>query len=106
MLMTSRGVNGLMHEQFKIGAQAGIAVAPPGSGVEAALAGPMAPDIVVWSSSSRLYGALTIDGSIIRPPYRSNPVWYGRPLTMRGIFSAEVVGSRSVALRNALTALG
>ena len=106
MVMTMRGVNGLMHDRFKVGAQAGIAVARLGSGVEAALAGPTPPDIVVWSSSAGLYGGLTIDGSIIRPLHRDNDRWYGRPVTIRRILSGQAPSRRSLALRNQLAALG
>jgi lipid-binding SYLF domain-containing protein len=106
MVMTMKGVNGLLHDRFKIGAQAGIAVANLGSGVEAALAGPTPPDIVVWSSSAGLYGGLTIDGSIIRPLYRDDERWYGRPVSIREIMSGRVVSPRSLALRNQLASLG
>lgn len=106
MVMTMRGVNGLMHDRFKLGAQAGIAVANLGSGVEAALAGANPPDVVIWSSSSGLYGGLTVDGSIIRPLYRDNDAWYGRRVTIREIFSGQVVSPRSMALRQDLASLG
>jgi SH3 domain-containing YSC84-like protein 1 len=85
LVMTQKGLDGLLRNQFKIGAQAGIAVATLGSGVEAAISGPTPPDIIVWSSSSGIYGGLTIDGSIIRPEPNDNTAWYGRPITTRGI---------------------
>ena len=43
LVMTQGGVGALVHDQFKIGAQAGIAVATLGSGVEGAMAGASAP---------------------------------------------------------------
>ncbi len=64
LVMTEKGLNGIMQDQFKIGAQAGITVVTLGSGVEGALAGPNVPDIVVWSSTTGLYGGLTKEGSV------------------------------------------
>ncbi len=55
LVMTQQGLDGLLRDQFKLGASAGIAVVTLGSGVEGALAGPNPPDIVVWS---RLRGCL------------------------------------------------
>lgn len=106
MVMTMKGVNGLMRDRFKIGAQAGIAVVNLGSGVEAALAGATPPDVVVWSSSAGLYGGITIDGSVIRPLPEDDRLWYGRPVTAREVFSGRVASPRSMALRNQLAALG
>ena len=106
LVMTQKGVDGLMRNEFKLGAQAGIAVAMLGSGVEGALAGPTPPDIVVWSSSSGVYGGLTIDGSIIRPLPQENARWYGRPVTVADIMSGRVASPRSMALRRELTSLG
>ena len=62
LVMTQKGLDGLLSDHFKIGAQGGITVATLGSGVEGALAGPNSPDIVVWSSSTGLNGGLTVDG--------------------------------------------
>ena len=85
MVMTEKGLHGLLRDQFKLGAQAGISVAMIGSGVEGAIAGPTPPDVVVWSSSMGLYGGLTLDGSIIKPLPRSDSAWYRRPITTRDI---------------------
>ena len=66
LIMTQKGLEGILRDEFKIGAQAGITVATLGSGVEGAVGGASLPDVVIWSSSTGLYGGLTIDGSIIR----------------------------------------
>ena len=101
LVMTQRGVNALLHDQFKIGAQAGIAVATLGSGVEGAV-NPGGADIVVWSSSSGVYGGLALDGSIIRPQPEDNARYYGRPLTTSDILFRHIgVAPRANALRTA-----
>jgi lipid-binding SYLF domain-containing protein len=106
LVMTQKGLNGLLRNEFKIGAQAGIAVATLGSGVEAAISGPTPPDIIVWSSSSGIYGGLTIDGSVIRPQPSDDAAWYGRPITTRGILFGRFDYPRAYGLRQELGSIG
>jgi SH3 domain-containing YSC84-like protein 1 len=106
LVMTQKGLDGLMNNEFKIGAQAGIAVVTLGSGVEGALSGPNLPDIVVWSSSSGLYGGLTVDGSIIRPQPDDDTAWYGRPITTRDILFGRFSYAPAAALRRDIRAIG
>jgi len=106
LVMTQKGLDGLLHDHFKIGAQAGIAVATLGSGVEAAISGPTPPDIIVWSSSTGVYGGLTIDGSIIRQEPNDDSAWYGRPITTRDILFGRLDFPRAAALRRELGSIG
>lgn len=106
LVMTQKGLDGLLRNQFKLGAQAGIAVAKWGSGVEAALAGPTPPDIVVWSSSEGVYGGLNLNGSIIRPLESADRAWYGRKLTTREILWGHFADPRDTALRREIAAIG
>lgn len=106
LVMTQKGLNALLHDQFKIGAQAGIAVATLGSGVEGAI-NPGGADIVVWSSSSGIYGGLAVDGSIIRPQPDDDARYYGRPLTTSDILFRHIgVAPRANALRTELATIG
>jgi SH3 domain-containing YSC84-like protein 1 len=106
LVMTQKGVEGLLHDQFKIGAQAGISVATLGSGVEGAIGGATPPDIVVWSSSTGLYGGLTLDGSIIRPQPDHDAQFYGRPLSTRDVLYGKVQSAKGNELRRDLASFG
>jgi lipid-binding SYLF domain-containing protein len=106
LVMTQRGLNGLLHDQFKLGASAGIAVVTLGSGVEAALAGPTPPDIVVWSASEGAYGGLTVDGSILRPLPADDRAWYGHPMTTRDILFGRFEYPRAAELRREIQSIG
>ena len=106
LIMTQKGVDGVLHDEFKIGAQAGIAVVTLGSGVEGAIGGPTLPDVVVWSSSTGLYGGLTLDGSIIRSEPADDAAFYGRPATARDVLYGHVTSSLGNALRRDIDALG
>ena len=105
LVMTQKGRDGLLRENFKLGAQAGIAVITLGSAVEGALAGATPPDVVVWSSSTGLYGGLTVDGSVIRSRPNWDATFYGKPVTASDVFSGRVSSPRAAALRRDMDAI-
>jgi lipid-binding SYLF domain-containing protein len=105
LVMTQKGLDGILRDEFKIGAQAGISVATLGSGVEGAIGGASLPDVVVWSSSTGLYGGLTLDGSIIRAEPNQDSKFYGRPLTSRSVLFGGVASPRGAPLRRDLGGL-
>ncbi len=104
LIMTQKGVDGVLHDNFKIGAQAGIAVVTLGSGVEGAIGGASPPDIVVWSSSTGLYGGLTVDGSVIRAQPNLDSEFYGRKLTSRDVLFGGLDSPRAAVLRKEMNA--
>ena len=95
-----------MRDQFKIGAQAGIAVATLGSGVEGAVnsggAGHRGVEFVQW----RLCG-VALNGSVLRPQLEDDRAYYGRPLTTRDIVFGHLgVAPRATVLRHELATVG
>jgi lipid-binding SYLF domain-containing protein len=106
LIMTQKGVEGVLHDNFKIGAQAGISVVTLGSGVEGAIGGASLPDVVVWSSSTGLYGGLTVDGSVIRAEPNQDSSFYGRSVTSREVLFGSVDNPRAAALRRELSRIG
>jgi len=106
LVMTQRGLDGLLRNQFKLGAGAGITLVTLGSGVEAALAGPTPPDIVVWSASMGAYGGLTVSGSILHPLPGDDRAWYGSPITTREILFGRFEYPASATLRREVQSIG
>ncbi|HVY16287.1 MAG TPA: lipid-binding SYLF domain-containing protein [Rhodopila sp.] len=106
LLMTQKAVDGVLHDQFKLGAQAGISVVTLGSGVEGAIGGATLPDVVVWSSSTGLYGGLTLNGSIIKAEPDMTAQYYGRSVTIHQVLFGGVASPRAAALRREIDALG
>jgi lipid-binding SYLF domain-containing protein len=106
LIMTQKGLDGVLRDNFKIGAQAGISVVTLGSGVEGAIGGASPPDIVVWSSSTGLYGGLTVDGSVIRAEPNQDSTFYGRPLKSRDVLFGPIDSARAAPLRRELNAIG
>jgi lipid-binding SYLF domain-containing protein len=106
LIMTQKGLDGVLRDNFKIGAQAGISVATLGSGVEGAITGASLPDVVVWSSSTGLYGGLTVDGSIIRAEPNQASAFYGRPVTTHDVLFGTFDSPRAAPLRKELNSIG
>ena len=80
-IMSDRALQALMRDKFKIGGNAGIAVATLGSNVQGATTANAGADIIVWASSSGAYAGITLDGSLIEPRREANASYYGRPVT-------------------------
>ncbi len=66
LIMSDRALRGIQHDNFKIGAGAGITAVTLSSGAEGATSG-RGGDIVVWTSGTGAYGGLTFNGSVIKP---------------------------------------
>lgn len=104
IIISDKGQKAFMSDQFKIGAEAGIAVVTLGSNAEAATSGNGAADIYVWSSSSGAYAGITLNGSIIKPRMEYNKDFYGRPASSEEIVDQNAVfNPKADGLRRTLT---
>jgi len=103
LVMSEKGLNALMSDQFKIGADAGLTVVTLGSNAELATTAAARADIVAWASSSGAYAGITINGSIVKPRESWNEAYYGRTLSPRQIITAPAgVAREAVDLRRDL----
>jgi SH3 domain-containing YSC84-like protein 1 len=84
-IMSQKALDAVMRNEFKFGANAGLAVVTLGSSVGAATTSAVGADIVVWASSSGAYAGITLDGSIIKPSPDADRDYYGRSTTTREI---------------------
>ena len=84
-IMSDKALRALMRDKFKIGANAGVAVATLGSTVEGATTANVGADIVVWASSSGAYAGISLDGTLVQPNGKDNANYYGRPVTVSDI---------------------
>lgn len=85
LIMNDKALHAVMKNEFKVGADAGIAVVTLGANAEAATTSAAGADIVVWASSSGAYAGISVQGSIIKPHYSWNKAYYGRPETVTDI---------------------
>jgi|JI10StandDraft_1071094.scaffolds.fasta_scaffold493215_2 lipid-binding SYLF domain-containing protein len=85
LIMTDKGLQSVMKDEFKVGADASVAVGPIGAGVEAGTTANLRADILSFSRTQGLFGGVSFEGSLIKPRLSWNERYYGRPASVREI---------------------
>jgi lipid-binding SYLF domain-containing protein len=106
LIMSQKALNAVMQNQFKIGANAGLAIVTLGSSVGAATTSAVGADIVTWASSSGAYAGISLEGSIIKPNTGDDAAYYGRPVTTRQVLERGVTNPSASPLVSTLDAMG
>ncbi len=107
MIMTERGLHSVLNSQFKLGADASIAVATIGGGIQGSTTADFGADIVAFSSTRGLYGGISLNGSVMGARPEWDQAYYGSPVGPREIVIG-MQGSNPGAdpLRQVLTRYG
>jgi lipid-binding SYLF domain-containing protein len=107
MIMTQKGLSAILDSQFKIGADASLAIATLGAGVQGDTTGALGADIIAFSQSRGLYGGISLQGSLMGQRSGWNQAYYGSPMDARQII-ISMQGSNPGAdpLRDVLTRFG
>ena len=92
MIMTERGLRSVLNSQVKLGADASIAVATIGGGVQGSTTAALGADIVAFSSTRGLYGGISLAGSVMGARPEWNRAYYGRDFGSHDI----VIGMQGV----------
>jgi lipid-binding SYLF domain-containing protein len=90
-IRSQKALEAIMHDHFKIGADAGLAIATLGSEVGGATTANAGADMIVWASSAGAFAGISLNGSLIEPSRDDNASYYGRPVT-----STDIVIRRTV----------
>jgi lipid-binding SYLF domain-containing protein len=90
-VMSDRALQALMRDHFKVGADAGLAIATLGSEVGGATTANAGADMIVWASSAGAFAGISLNGSVIEPSRDDDASYYGRPVT-----SSDIVIRRTV----------
>src|SRR4030095_656937 len=72
VVMTEKGLNSLLSNSFKVGADASIAAGPVG----ASAASTVTADLIAFTRSKGVYGGLNLDGTVISPNGAWNDAYY------------------------------
>ena len=103
LILTSRGMQAIIDDKIKIGANVGISVGSVGAGVEGATTTNIGRDIVAYSRNAGLFAGGGLEGSLIKPRKDLNAAVYGlkESLPNNIISNSNLVYAER--LRNALT---
>lgn len=85
LLMNDRALEAVINRQFKLGADASLAIAHLGGSVEGATTTALGADILAFSRSRGLFAGLALEGSVLNAMEDWNAAYYGREVTARDI---------------------
>lgn len=104
-VMTDKGLQQVLKNEFKLGADASIALGPIGGGVEASTTLNMGADIYAFSKTRGAFAGGSFEGSYIKPRTEWNKLYYGQALSVEDIvLNGKASNPGADALRQALAA--
>src|SRR5262245_9474606 len=93
VVMDRRGLENLVRNQFKIGADASVAAGPVGRDAQAATDLQLRAQILSYSRARGVFAGISITGSTIRQDVDANTRFYGRRLETRQIVFERLGGA-------------
>lgn len=93
VIVNRRGLENLVNNQFKIGADAAAAAGPVGRDAQASTDIQLRAQILSYSRARGLFAGVTVNGSTIRQDRDANERFYGRALSTRDIVFGGQAGS-------------
>ena len=91
VIMNERGMNGLLSNNFTLGADAAVAAGPVGRNSEAATDLSLRAGIISYSRSRGLFAGMALDGAVMTQDNNSNTSYYGKFVTSKDILLGRVV---------------
>ena len=91
MVMNRRGVDALLNNKVKLGAEASAAAGPKGRHIEAATDPSMRAEILSYSRSRGLFAGVSLEGTSLRPDNDATAEVYGRQISARQILTGASV---------------
>ena len=92
IIMNDRALDAVLQDEFKIGAEAGLAIAMLGAGAEASTTSHGGADIYAFAESKGLFGGIAVQGGVMKP----------RPSYNRNYYGSNKSGVRDIVLERAV----
>lgn len=93
VIMNRRGLENLVRNQFKVGADASVAAGPVGRDAQASTDIQMRAQILSYSRARGVFAGVTINGSTIRQDKDANQRFYGQPYDTKQIVFERLGGA-------------
>jgi SH3 domain-containing YSC84-like protein 1 len=103
IVMSDKALTAVTRNQFKFGAEAGLAIATLGAGAEANTTSNAGADIYGFSISKGLFGGIAVSGGLIHPRSSWTHAYYGQKISSNAVVRKGGVSSAGAdSLRAAL----
>jgi lipid-binding SYLF domain-containing protein len=96
VVINRRGLQKLVSNEFKIGADAGVAAGPVGRDASIGTDIQMHAEILSYSRSRGLFAGVNLNGSSIRSDDDANQRFYGKPLKTTEIISKPMMDAPAI----------
>jgi lipid-binding SYLF domain-containing protein len=90
LVMSDRGMKGILASKFTLGGEASIAGGPVGRDATAQTDATMRADILSWSRSRGVFGGLSLQGGTLRADEDVNSALYSRKVSNADILTGKV----------------
>ena len=90
LVMNQRGMDHLLSDKFKIGAEATGAAGPVGREVEANTDWKMKAEVLTYSRARGLFAGIDLNGAVLKQDRDETAVLYGKILPFEAILSGKV----------------
>jgi len=90
LVMSKKGVEGLLKSKFTLGGEGSVAAGPVGRESTAQTDLTMRADILSWSRSRGVFGGLSLQGGTLRPDEDANKSLYASKVTTQDILTGKV----------------
>ena len=103
VVRTRKGLEEFFTNDFKLGANAGMATGPVGAGMSAQ---GIAADIIAYARQKGAFAGIAVDGAFVSVSNDSNQAYYGKPVRPAEIIVKKDIGNpKSLRLRAAADTL-
>jgi len=103
LIMSDGGLQALLENPVKLGADVSMAVGPVGGGVSGATTTNLRSDVYSFSKSKGLFGGISFDGAVAVPRNDMNEAFYGKPANSKEIVLQRMFANKSAdSLRRSL----
>jgi lipid-binding SYLF domain-containing protein len=90
LFMNDKGVNSLLKDNFKLGADASVAAGPVGRHAEASTDAKLNSEILAYSRAKGLFAGVELNGAAVKPDNDSTNAYYATTVNWKALLSGNV----------------
>lgn len=87
LVMNDKGMQELLSNQFKLGAEGGVAAGPVGREAQASTDWKLKAEVLTYSRARGVFAGLDLSGAVMKPDHDSTVAFYGSEIPFRTILT-------------------